>query len=447
MNLVNTFIIVVCCLYLKLSASMLLPLLPPEVSNVRTDMTTASPFNDFKTTEWSQLDASKVNKNPIDQRLNFYRNAQSVTEITNYNDNRDKMQSAAKHGQFGVHQNTGYDKIRWNSNYGDLQPAVVRLKGGTDMQNVYPMDSTTNDKNEGLTNENYSKGSDESQNTTETLLQSLFKTMLRSNRKSEIRKVVNNFIQKLQVIVDSDSILTNSSHNTLPSDNSHKIERSKNQRTAFEKNDSILNRKGDIQETSNHFIKGISRKNGFQKVLKPTSNHISSLNNHEFSSSPTLMIEQPFLAQTKEDKQRENNREFSRDRRRNPTSYKTSHTPILNKHSDNSQNQNLEKHGVKFGLTKNFEKLYNKFFPDKSAKENNPTYTKPDTNKHAKMFDNNNKSGHTHRKKTSNGHKTRKMLRDLAEYTYNWNRQSSQESYDQYINVEVINLPLNHLYD
>lgn len=63
------------------------------------------------------------------------------------------------------------------------------------------------------------------------------------------------------------------------------------------------------------------------------------------------------------------------------------------------------------------------------------------------MFDNNNKSRHTHRKKTSDGQKTRKMLRDLAEYTYNWNRQSSQESYDQYINVEVINLPLNHLYD
>lgn len=197
----------------------------------------------------------------------------------------------------------------------DLQPAVVRLHGGTDMQNVYPIvDSTTNDKNEGLTNINYSKGSDESQNTTETLLQSLFKTMLRSNRKSEIRKVVNNFIQKLQIIVDSDSILTNSSHNTLPSDNLHKIERSKNQRTAFEKNDSILNRKGDIQETSNHFIKGTSRKNGFQKVLKPTSNHLSSLNNHEISSSPTLMIEQPFLVQTKEDKQRENNREFRRDR-------------------------------------------------------------------------------------------------------------------------------------
>lgn len=183
MNLVNTFIIVVCCLYLKLSASMLLPLLPPEVSNVRTDMTTASPFNDFKTTEWSQLDASKVNKNTIDQRLNFYRSAQSVTEITNYNDNRHKVQSAAKHGQFEVHQNIGFDKIRWNSNYGDLQPAVVRLNGGTDMQNVYPVDSTTNDKNEGLTNENYSKGSDESQNKTETLLQSLFKTMLRSNRK------------------------------------------------------------------------------------------------------------------------------------------------------------------------------------------------------------------------------------------------------------------------
>lgn len=412
---------------------MLLPLLPPEVSNVRTDMTTAGPLNNFKRTEWSQPDASTVNKNTNDKKMNFHSNVPSVTENPNYNENKQIMQSVAKHRHLGVQPNMGFDKNRWSNNY-DLQPAVGRLNGDTDRQNVYPMDSTPNDKSEGLTYADYSQGSGQSQDNAGTLLQSLFKTMLRNNRKSGIRKVINNFIQKLQVIVNSDSMLTNSSHTTLASDNSH--------------SDSILNRKGDIQETFNHLNKDTSRKNDFQNVLKPTSKYHPNLHNHESTSTPTvLMKEQLFLDQTKEDKLKKNVREFRRGRRRNQASDKTTHTPILNKISDNSPNQNLEEHGIKVGLTRNFEKLYNKFFADKSAKENNHTYIKPDTNKHAKQFNKSNKSGHTHKEKTNDGHKTRKMLRDLAEYTNNWNRQSSQESYDQYIRVEVINLPLNHLYD
>lgn len=440
MHVVNTYTIVVCFLYLGSSTSMLLPLLPPEVSNVRNDMTAARTLNNLKRSEWSQPDASTVNKNTNDKRMNFHSNVPSVTENTKYNENKQIMQSVAKHRHLGVQTNMGFDKNRWSNNYEDLQPAVGRLNGHTDGQNVYQKDSTPNENSEGLPYADYRQGGGQSQHNAGTLLQSLFKTMLRNNRKSGIRKVINNFIQKLQVIVDSDLMLTNSSHTTLASDNSHK--------TAFEKGDSILNREGDIQETPNYLNKDTSRKNDFQNVLKPTSKYQPNLNNHESTSTPTmLMKEQLSLDQTNKDKQKENVRKFRRGRRKKSTSYKPTYTPILNKISNNSQNQNFEDHGIKVGLTRNFERLYNRFFPEKSVKENNHIYTKLDTNKHAKNVHNHNKSGHTHAKKTNDGHKTRKMLRDLAEYTYNWNRQSSQESYDQYMHVEVINLPLNHLYD
>lgn len=82
----------------------------------------------------------------------------------------------------------------------------------------------------------------------------------------------------------------------------------------------------------------------------------------------------------------------------------------------------MEKYGLKFGLIKNFEKLYNKFFLDKFVKENNFIYIKFDINKYVKMFDNNNKFGYIYRKKISDGYKIRKMLCDFVEYMYNWNR-------------------------
>lgn len=82
----------------------------------------------------------------------------------------------------------------------------------------------------------------------------------------------------------------------------------------------------------------------------------------------------------------------------------------------------MEKYGLKFGLIKNFEKLYNKFFLDKFVKENNFIYIKFDINKYVIMFDNNNKFGYIYRKKISDGYKIRKMLCDFVEYMYNWNR-------------------------
>lgn len=82
----------------------------------------------------------------------------------------------------------------------------------------------------------------------------------------------------------------------------------------------------------------------------------------------------------------------------------------------------MEKYGLKFGLIKNFEKLYNKFFLDKFVKENNFIYIKFDINKYVILFDNNNKFGYIYRKKISDGYKIRKMLCDFVEYMYNWNR-------------------------
>lgn len=82
----------------------------------------------------------------------------------------------------------------------------------------------------------------------------------------------------------------------------------------------------------------------------------------------------------------------------------------------------MEKYGLKFGLIKNFEKLYNKFFLDKFVKESNFIYIKFDINKYVIMFDNNNKFGYIYRKKISDGYKIRKMLCDFVEYMYNWNR-------------------------
>lgn len=66
MNLVNIFIIVVCCFYLKLLVLMLFLFLFLEVLNVRIDMIMVSLFNDFKIIEWFKLDVLKVNKNIID---------------------------------------------------------------------------------------------------------------------------------------------------------------------------------------------------------------------------------------------------------------------------------------------------------------------------------------------------------------------------------------------
>lgn len=82
----------------------------------------------------------------------------------------------------------------------------------------------------------------------------------------------------------------------------------------------------------------------------------------------------------------------------------------------------MKKYGLKFGLIKNFEKLYNKFFLDKFVKENNFIYIKFDINKYVILFDNNNKFGYIYRKKISDGYKIRKMLCDFVEYMYNWNR-------------------------
>lgn len=424
-------------LHLKTSNSMLLPLLPPEVANDRTDITTTRPLNIFKTTKWS--DASTVKENTkFKGGMNLNSIIPSVIEKINYNGNQRIIQSVANNPNFG------FDKNRWSNNIGDLQTSESKLNGETGKQNFNSKDSTPNDIRRGLTIANDSQKSRSgqssgfyNQDSAGTLLQSLFKTMLRNNRKSGIRKVINNFIQKLQVIVNSDSILTNSSQTPSAFDISHNMELSKKHEISLEKRDNSPNQKGDTQQPLNILKKDTKRKEDYQNLLKPTSNYQPTVNDSN-SKPAVLKKEQRFLNQAKSNKQKQNIRQFRRGRRRNSSSDKISHSSVLNVISENSRNQNFEEHGLKVGLTRNFEKLYKKFFANQSAKENQHTNAKPEPHKH-KKYSNNNKSGQNQREKPNDKHKSRKMLRDLAEYTYNWNRQSSKESYDQYIRVEVIN--------
>ena len=445
MYLVSIYVTVVFVVHIKGTASMLLPLLPPEISKPTFEGTTVTPSNNdnfiFKMARKPYQAVKVSGKNFHKGGVRFNDNYPPTTEKSIFTNKEGKIPNFGNDRKRMEQSNYAYQREQLPHNFHIKRKLEVNARRNVSAKN----DLSTDKMNVmGISqNSQIPIGTPGSENMNQinegALLQTLFTSIIRNNRKKGVKKVLSRFIENLQKIVDSAPATQDIMQPVEQHDN-------REMSSTFQTTYSSYENMGDVIQNQKSFIE---KKINERSTQTDHSHHVAlttskpmSRNNFKTNAS-ILAKENKIIKKANKKKQLVSYQKL--DRIPNLDGNKAPQPEVSMKKEENSPTHKLETNPVNMGLTSNFDKLYKRLFLEdfrhKNSKKNNTPVSGSQTRNSYRKMPKHNTKERVHTKNISDGHKTREMFRNLAEYAHNWYRQSSKESYDQFIHVEVINSP------
>ena len=447
MYLVSIYVTVVFVVHIKGTASMLLPLLPPEISKPTFEGTTVTPSNNdnfiFKMARKPYQAVAVSGKNFQKSGVRFNDNYPPITEKSIFTNKEGKIPNIGNDRKTIEQSRYAYQREQLPHNF-----HIKRKLEVNEQRNMSAKSDLSTDKMNvmGISqNSQIPIGTPGSENMNQidegTLLQTLFTSIIRNNRKKGVKKVLSRFIENLQKIVDSAPATQDSMKPVEQHDNRELSNTFQTTYSSYEKmGDVIQNQKSFIEKKINE--RSTQADNSHHVAL--TTSKQKPVSRKTFKTNASILEEEnKTIKKANIKEQRVSYQKL--DKISNLDGNKAPEPIVYMKKEVNSPTHKVETNSVNMGLTSNFDKLYKRLFLEdfrhKDSKKNNiPLSGSQTRNSHRKM-PKHSKKERVHTKNISDGHKTREMFRNLAEYAHSWNRQSSKESYDQFIHVEVINSP------
>lgn len=447
---VITYINVVIAILCDMSLSNLMPLLPPPVPNAlisETDVNVKENSFVFKVNEPSLHNQKAESDEPA--LHNQKTESDAAKSVVNVRKNRfalkgkPSMQRAIKETYSTRESTTIVNGVKiwkpnvqrnkerkiWNKNYDNS--TSVRLNYN-DVKHEQPLtsDKTKKSVQDELPESVPGSESDDAVSDID-LLQALLKIMPKRNRKNAIKKIVNSFFftspsnnTNLNTDISSTTVTPTTAKTTEPLNNVDQNLDSSN-----------VHKNIDVR------MKKKNRRDKYIEEVNVTDNpHVpTEVTEH----NPPLMKEESSEYQHTNNLNTKGRRQF---RRRNKNF--NGKNMRFKSSGSNRAKQERENEKSKFGFTGKFERMYRRLFGKRHVNAATtttsttttlpPDYMYYDYNEVTNLpidYDQVNSEDPHH------GHENRERYRDLAKSKYNWNRQSSKESFNQYQDVEKIDIP------